>query len=195
MIASLKPVLTDRPILRGRGARVKAQVPLASIPAVVRHLSMAARMTPLQRRRLTAGERTLGEEMFGAGLDPGRVRILALPVWRRAFVAGPSLMLWPAAEAPADFAAEPLGLQATFVHELTHVWQAQNGVRLALAKLRAGDSAAAYAYDLAGGGEFAALNIEQQAMVVQHAFLASRGGRTPHPAELYADLSPAWRRG
>jgi hypothetical protein len=156
---------------------------------------MTVRMTPLQRRRLTVGERALAEEMFGAGLDAGRVRILALPVWRRAFVAGPSLMLWPAVEAPVDFAGEPLGLQAAFVHELTHVWQAQSGVRLVLAKLRAGDSAAAYDYDLAGGTDFAALNIEQQAMVVQHAFLASRGGRAPHPAQLYADLSPAWRRG
>jgi hypothetical protein len=143
-------------------------------------------MKPFARRRLTAAERDLAEEMFGEEIDAGRVRILALPIWPRAFVAGPGLIVWPARQAPADFGETPLGLQAVFVHELTHVWQAQNGVRLLLAKLRAGDSAASYAYDLSGEPEFAGLNIEQQAMVVQDAFLASRGARTPHPAEVYA---------
>jgi hypothetical protein len=161
----------------------------------MRLLWMAARMKPLTLRRLTLGERTLAREMFGEGLSPETVRLLALPAWRRAFVAGPRLMVWPAREAPRDFSLEPLGAQAVFVHELTHVWQAQNGVGLLRAKLKAGDSRASYAYELAGAADFAALNIEQQAMVVQHAFLAARGAAAPHPAELYASLSTAWRRG
>jgi hypothetical protein len=153
------------------------------------------RMRPLSLRRLTPGERALAHEMFGEGLDATRVRLLAVPVWPRAFVAGPRLMVWPAAEAAVDFAAAALPLQAVFVHELTHVWQAQNGVSLLLAKLRAGDGAAAYAYDLGPEPDFTRLNIEQQAMVVQHAFVSSRGGRAPHPAELYAKARPSWRRG
>jgi hypothetical protein len=152
----------------------------------------AAHMKPLRLRRLTAAERALGEEMFGDGLDAGRVRLLALPVWNRAFVAGPALMIWPAAEALEDFGAASVGVQAIFVHELTHVWQAQHGVRLLLAKLKAGDSDAAYAYDLAGGPDFAHLNIEQQAMVVEHAFLATRGAATPCDPELYENMACAW---
>jgi hypothetical protein len=154
------------------------------------------RTPPLALRRLTPGERALAAEMFGDGLDAGRVRLLAIPAWNRAFVAGPGLIVWPAATARPDFAASdvPLRLQAVFVHELTHVWQAQNGVWLLAAKLRAGDGAAAYAYDLSAGGAFADLNIEQQAMVVEHAFLASRGRRTQHPPELYAAARPNWRR-
>ena len=150
-------------------------------------------MKPFAVRRLTVGEQLLAGEVFGGGLDAGRVRILALPVWNRAFVAGPRLVVWPAATAPLDFTDEPLRRQAVFVHELTHVWQAQNGVLLLLAKIKAGDSAAAYAYDLERGPEFARLNIEQQAMVVEHAFVASRGGQTPHPAELYAAAAASWR--
>ncbi|WP_372781132.1 hypothetical protein [Phenylobacterium sp.] len=150
-------------------------------------------MPPLTRRRLTAAERRMGEEMFGAGLDADRVRILALPVWRRAFVAGPGLIVWPAAEAAQDFGAAPLGLQATFVHELAHVWQAQRGVFLPLAKLRAGDSAASYAYDLVSGPAFSELNIEQQATVVEHAFLAARGIKAPFAAHLYGQAAPGWR--
>ncbi|WP_293474869.1 hypothetical protein [Phenylobacterium sp.] len=155
---------------------------------------MTDRMKPFAVRRLTADERGLAVEVFGDGLDGGRVRILAIPVWNRAFVAGPALIVWPAATAPRDFAREPLAAQAVLVHELTHVWQAQNGIGLLRAKLRAGDGAASYAYDLECGPAFAALNIEQQAMVVEHAFVASRGGRTPHPAALYAEVASAWRR-
>lgn len=152
-------------------------------------------MKPLRIRRLTEGEAALAREVFGAGISPERVGILSLPAWSRAFVAGPGLIVWPAKTVRADFADPdtPLRIQAVFVHELTHVWQAQNGIRLLMAKLRAGDSDAAYAYDLETGPEFPALNIEQQAMVVEHAFVASRGGRTPHPPELYARASSHWR--
>jgi hypothetical protein len=146
-------------------------------------------------RRLTAAERALGGEMFGDALELSRVRILAVPAWRRPFVAGSRLIVWPAAGLPDDFGAAPLELQATFVHELTHVWQAQTGVQLLLAKLKAGDSAAAYAYDLSLRPDFMTLNIEQQAMVVEHAFLVSRGGQAPHSPALYAKASAAWRRG
>ncbi|MFN3584742.1 hypothetical protein [Phenylobacterium sp.] len=153
-------------------------------------------MKPFALRRLAAGERELCAEVFGPALDAGRVRLFALPAWTRAFVAGPALIVWPARTARADFAAPhvPLRDQATFVHELAHVWQAQHGVSLLLAKLKAGDRPASYAYDLAQGPDFQELNIEQQAMVVEHAFLASRGGHAPHPPELYANARSAWRR-
>jgi len=154
---------------------------------------MAAR--PFRLRRLTAAEQALGREMFGAGLDTGRIRILPIPLWNRAFVAGPSLIVWPAAWLPEDFGRSPVALQAMLVHELTHVWQAQHGVRLLIAKVKAGDSPAAYAYRLTPESDFLALNIEQQAMVVEHAFLAVRGGSVPHPPAVYAAISSAWRRG
>jgi hypothetical protein len=150
-------------------------------------------MTPFTLRRLTVGERALAVEMFGQGIDAARVRLLALPIWNRAFVAGPSLMVWPARAAPADFSAAPLALQAVFVHELTHVWQAQRGVGLLLSKIKAGDGAAAYAYDLSAGADFTRLNIEQQAMVVQHAFESAHGLDAQHPQDVYARASAGWR--
>ena len=152
------------------------------------------RMKTLALRRLTDAERAIAAEVFKGSLQAGRVRLLAAPVWPRAFVAGPRLMVWPAAGALRDFGRAPLRLQAVFVHELTHVWQAQRGVFLPIAKLRAGDSPAAYAYDLTGARAFADLNIEQQAMAVQHAFLTLRGHAAPHPAELCAQALEAVRR-
>lgn len=148
-------------------------------------MNTPARMKPLRLRQLTAGEIALAREVFGAGLRTGPVRLLALPVWRRAFAAGPRLLVFPMALAATDFGVEPIALQSLFVHELTHVWQAQNGVGLIRAKLKAGDGPAAYAYDLHVGPPFGELNIEQQAMVVQHAFLAKRGRKTPHAPLAY----------
>lgn len=144
-------------------------------------------------RPLTPGERGLAEEVFGPSLDAARVRLLAIPYWSRAFVASGRLVVWPGRSMRPDFSAAeaPLSLKAVFVHELTHVWQAQNGVSLLLGKLRAGDGPASYAYDLTGGAAFADLNIEQQAMVVQHAYLLRHGGQAPFPPEAYAAALPA----
>ena len=71
-------------------------------------------------------------------------------------------MVWPAADAHRDLAdpAVPKRERATFVHEMTHVWQAQRGVNLIAAKLKAGDSDASYRYDLINGPPFPQLNIE-----------------------------------
>lgn len=147
-------------------------------------------------RPLTEGERRLAHEVFGRALDAARVRLVTIPYWSRAFVASGRLMVWPAKSLRPDFSAPdvPLSVKAVFVHELTHVWQAQAGVNLVLGKLRAGDGPKSYAYDLGGGTSFADLNIEQQAMVVQHAFVLRRGGRAPFPAEAYAAVLPAWDR-
>ncbi|WP_293322777.1 hypothetical protein [Phenylobacterium sp.] len=144
-----------------------------------------ARMKPLSLRSLTEGEAALGREMFGQGLEPRRIRILSQPLWPRAFAAGSRLMVFPHRAAAADFSQASLGLQGLFVHELTHVWQAQRGIGLLGAKLRCGDGPEAYAYDLMSGHSFHDLNIEQQAMVVQHAFLASRRAPTPYSPLAY----------
>jgi hypothetical protein len=152
-------------------------------------------MRPLGWRRLTPGERELCAEVFGTGLDPFRVRLFSLPVWRRPFVPSGRLVVWPADSALGDFVTAPLWLQSVFVHEMTHVWQAQNGVFLPFAKLRAGDGRAAYAYDLEDGRGFSELNIEQQAMIVQHAYLAARGGAAPYDSPAYARILAAWPEG
>lgn len=139
-------------------------------------------------RRLTEGERDLAAQVFGASLDAGRVRLLAIPFWNRAFVAGGGWIVWPARAMRPDFAAPdvPLAEQAVFVHELVHVWQAQHGLNLLFAKLRAGDGPGAYAYDLAGEVRFAGLNLEQQAMVVEDAFKRLHGVAGAHAALAYA---------
>ena len=143
-------------------------------------------------RRLTDGERALAHEVFGDALALERVRILASP-FARAFVpgrwAGRDWIVWPRGRLPDDIAAAPLKTQATFIHELVHVWQGQQGVNLLLAKLKAGDGRTAYAYPLEQC-VWDGPNIEQQASAVEHAFRLSRGQPAPARAAFYRSVVP-----
>ena len=149
-------------------------------------------MRPGGIRTLTPGERALAAEVFAGAIAVARVRVFAIPLWRRAFVPNGRWIVWPGHTTPQDFSTEPLARQAVFVHELTHVWQAQSGVNLILSKVRAGDDAQAYAYDLSRIADFRSLNIEQQAMVVQDAFLAARGVRVAYESAAYSTILATW---
>ncbi|MFC7379565.1 hypothetical protein [Brevundimonas sp. GCM10030266] len=148
-------------------------------------------------RPLTPGEVALGREAFGDGLDYGAIRLLASP-FNRAFVAGcwfgRDWIIWPKRSLPDDVSGAALGLQALLIHELTHVWQARQGVNLLLAKIRAGDSAASYAYPLVVDCRWEQLNIEQQATLVEHRFRLSRGLTVPADQAFYDRVCPINRR-
>ncbi|WP_439471040.1 hypothetical protein [Brevundimonas sp.] len=149
-------------------------------------------------RPLTPGEVELAREAFGEALDYRLIRILPSPwPFDRAFVPGRwfgrDWIVWPEKILPADLSTAPLKLQSTFIHELTHVWQAQQGVNLLTGKLRAGDSAASYAYPLADDCDWDRLNIEQQAMVVEHRFRLSRGLSVPADKAFYDRVCPIQR--
>lgn len=145
-------------------------------------------------RALTEAERRLARTEFGDALDLDTVRLAATPwPFDRAFVPGRwfgrDWILWPGAGLPRDFGGAPVALQAVLIHELVHIWQAQSGVNLLTGKIRAGDGPAAYGYPKAPCG-WDELNIEQQAMAVEHRFRAARGQRVPDEASLYGDLCP-----
>ena len=146
-------------------------------------------------RGLTAGETALARETVGDALVCASIRFLPAP-WPfvRAFVPGRwfgrEWIVWPRRILPADIAAAPLRLKAVLVHELTHVWQAQQGVNLLTGKLRAGDRPASYEYPTGMDCGWGDLNIEQQAMVVEHRFRLLHGGEAPAPAEFYDRVCP-----
>lgn len=145
-------------------------------------------------RALTEGEKWLARGEFGEALALDCVRLTGTPwPFDRAFVPGRwfgrDWILWPGRGLPKDFAFGPVALQAVLIHELVHVWQAQRGVNLLAAKIRAGDGPSAYGYPEAPCG-WDELNIEQQAMAVEHRFRAARGLRVPEAAALYGGLCP-----
>lgn len=152
----------------------------------------------VRTRSLTAGEIGLALEVFGHALDLDRIRFFRAP-WpiTRAFVPGRwfgrDWIVWPAANIPDDFGFAPLSQQAVFIHELVHIWQAQQGVNLLFAKIRAGDSVASYTYPVHDSCHWDGLNIEQQAMVVEHRFRLSRGMRVPAGMDFYDRICPVGR--
>lgn len=76
-----------------------------------------------------------------------------------------------------DFAAADLHLQGLFVHEMTHVWQAQVRGRWYLPLHR--HPFCRYAYSLKPGWPLERYGIEQQAEIVRHAFLLRQGAMLP----------------
>ena len=146
-------------------------------------------------RALTPGERALARGVFGDALALDPIRLLAAPrPLTRAFTAGRHAfrdwIVWPRASLPADFAVAPLNPRAVLVHELVHVWQAQQGVGLIGAKLRAGDRPSSYAYPLDDACVWERLNIEQQASLVEHRYRLAEGGTVPADRGFYDRVCP-----
>lgn len=147
-------------------------------------------MTPGQFRRLTEGEAALGRGVFGAEIAWENVRIYQAP--RLGFGAMVPLgrtIVFSKWRAAYDFAAAPMWDRGWFVHELTHVWQAERGVMLAGAKLGALGKGA-YAYKPAQP-LFRTYNIERQAEIVRHLYLA-RSGEPAQGAPPLAWLEETW---
>lgn len=147
-------------------------------------------------RGLTTSERILAASVFGAAIDYDRVRIHRRKYWplhpRRVTMA-PDGHIWfhPLdAQHCDDFGAASLGLQGHFIHEMTHVWQAQRGGRYYLPLMR--HPFCRYAYRIVPDKPFAAYGIEQQAEIVRHAFLMRRGVTVAGkpPLDMYEALLP-----
>jgi hypothetical protein len=140
-------------------------------------------------RALTPGERAIAAALFGAALAPDRVRLHRRRWWPfqpRNVVMAPDGHIWIHPDSwlwRDDYAAAPLRLQALFVHELTHVWQHQRGLRLWLRR----HPFCRYGYRFAPGRPLMRYGIEQQAMIVEHAFLARRAGQPLPMAEALLD--------
>jgi hypothetical protein len=148
------------------------------------------------RRRLTNGERELAASCFGGAIDYDRVEIVRgkwFPFQPKNVGMTPcgNLHIHPQSALWAeDFAATDLGLQAFFIHEMTHVWQAQTRGRFYLVLMR--HPFCRYDYALKPGQAFERYGLEQQGDIMRHAFLLSRGHsvRGAPPLEQYLSLIP-----
>lgn len=117
--------------------------------------------------------------VFGDAVDCAAVRVRRRRWWplqpRRVTMAPMGhLHFHPAADSYCDdFSAASIGLQAHFIHEMTHVWQVQTRGRWYLVLRR--HPLCRYAYCLKPGWPLTRYGIEQQAEIVRHAFLLRRG--------------------
>ena len=91
-------------------------------------------------RPLTVEEAALARTMFGGAIAYDQVRVHNRKWWPfqpRAVTMAPDGDLWFHPEGGLfcdDFCASPLNLQGLFIHEMTHVWQHQQGIYLPLAR-------------------------------------------------------------
>ena len=130
-------------------------------------------------RSLTEGEIELARSIFGDAIDYAPVRIHR----RKWFPFQPSYVtMAPLGHIPfhpdskawsEDFSTESLSRQAHFIHEMTHVWQAQKGGRFYLPLMR--HPFCRYDYRVKPGKPFRRYGLEQQAVIVSHVFLARHG--------------------
>jgi hypothetical protein len=150
---------------------------------------------PLWRRRpLTEAEIEFARVAFGEEIAWRGVGVIQVSPWLGfgAMVPFGRTILFARWRAWSDFAQAPLGEQGWFVHELMHVWQAQRGIVLAGAKLGALGKGA-YLYKPRAGARLAEFNIERQAEIARHLFLARMG--EPDPAAPPRDwLEDVWAR-
>jgi len=131
------------------------------------------------RRCLTEGEIALGRSVFGDEIDWSRVRVLQAPqLGFGAMVPRGRTIVFSKWRAAHDFSRCSLDDQGWFVHELMHVWQAARGVILAGAKLHA-LGRGAYVYKPREGAKLRDYNIERQAEIARHLFLARSGAAAP----------------
>lgn len=132
-----------------------------------------------EQRSLTSGEIELARSIFGDAIDYSKVRLIRCKWWPfhpRGAAMAPMGDIWFHPDGGGwsdDFSKEPLGSQAFFIHEMTHVWQAQKHGRFYLVLMR--HPFCRYAYRLERGRAFSRYGIEQQAEIVRHRFLADRG--------------------
>ena len=140
-------------------------------------------MKATEGRPLTGGERALAASMFGDAIDYDPVRVHRRKYWpfhpKQAIMAPdgdiwvhPKGRLWS-----EDYSAGPIGLQGLFIHEMTHVWQAQKSGKYYLPLMR--HPFCRYAYTVKLGWPFQRYGLEQQAEIIRHAFLLRHGRDFP----------------
>jgi hypothetical protein len=147
-------------------------------------------MTMSKVRSLTPGEIQLARSVFGDAIDYSQVTLIEGKWWpfhpRNAAMAPMGhIYFHPHGGGwSEDFSAEPLHRQAFWIHEMTHVWQAQAKGRFYLPLMR--HPFCRYRYRLVPGRRFERYGLEQQAEIVRHRFLANHGAplACAPPAEL-----------
>lgn len=128
----------------------------------------------IQERFLTQGEKALVTQVFGDHLRVDQIRIVAHRMVLKDYAVSPNgSVYFNAKDWCADFSVRGLNEQSWLIHELTHVWQIQQGlavIRKALVDRR-------YQYVLEAGKNFFDYGIEQQAQMVQDYFVKLKKGQ------------------
>ena len=135
--------------------------------------SIATKVSKQQSRQLTAGEIALARSVFGNSLKLDGVQLkTAWWVLKHYAVSPNGNIYFHPADWVTDFSQCSLGKQSWLIHELTHVWQLQQGLKV----VRGAIINRRYDYVLESGKSFFNYGIEQQARMVQDYFVRRHRG-------------------
>ncbi|WLP94665.1 type IV secretion protein Rhs [Psychrobacter sp. M13] len=119
-------------------------------------------------RPLTIGEIDLAYSVFGDSLDTSEIQLkTAWWVLKNYAVSPNGHIYFHPADWINDFMDTGIGKQSWLIHELTHVWQLQRGLKV----VRGALISRRYSYVLQAGKPFFNYGIEQQARMVQDYFI------------------------
>lgn len=128
----------------------------------------------LKKRYLTHGEKALAQSVFGEALYLDKIEIIAHRMVLKDYAISPNgNVYFHQKDWCEDFSKRNINEQSWLIHELTHVWQLQQGIsviRKALFDRR-------YAYILKAGKLFSQYGVEQQAQMVQDYFIQVKLGK------------------
>ena len=125
-------------------------------------------------RPLTQGEKLMAQSVFGDTLKLDDIRLKTAWWVLKGYAVSPNgTIYFNQQDWIADFSQENLWLRAWLIHELTHVWQIQHGIKVfrkALFNRR-------YSYLLQEGKSFFAYGVEQQARMVEDYYKQREQGK------------------
>lgn len=147
------------------------------LPLIFKHLShhdLSIKFSKQQVRLLTVGEKALARSVFGDSLCLDEVHLkTAWWVLKNYAVSPNGNIYFHPTDWIADFSHASLSKQSWLIHELTHVWQLQRGLKV----VRGAVINRRYDYVLVTGKSFFKYGIEQQARMVQDYFLHRQRGQ------------------
>ena len=148
----------------------------------------------MSERALTSAETALARSVFGDAINYARVKIVNKK-W--AFFQPKRTVMAPLGAIHFhpkgglfcdDFCGRNLEGQGLFIHEMTHVWQYQQGIFLPLRR----HPFCRYDYSIKPGWPLHKYGIEQQAEIVRHWFMLREGARIAGAPSIkqYAGILP-----
>jgi len=140
-------------------------------------------------RWMSEGEVSMSQEVFGDSIDYVKVKIFGRPYigfQRRGYAMSPngSIYFHPE-DYMADFSTAGVGTRSWFMHEMTHVWQVQHGIRPTI-RFK-------YNYAPLRTQSFTRWNTEQQGDIVSDYYRLMHGAAPQHgyhPPSAYRAVMP-----
>lgn len=127
-----------------------------------------------QSRPLSIGERQIAQSVFGNNLELDNIQLKTAWWVLKGYAVSPNGNIYfHPDDFCQDFSDKPLHIRAWLVHELTHVWQIQQGIKV----VQKAVLNRKYRYQFQQGKSFFSYGVEQQARMVEEYYLHREQGK------------------